>query len=121
MNSTVITTDVNGIAKASLQERAAKIMVKETARAAAKEAISQAVERKNDELIGVLLRTAFFLMEEPDTRCWETLPAFLKLLKIPLPPGTHHIKVRIDGYETVLPAIKISSGRRVYHSIRSGN
>jgi len=121
LNSTVITADINGLAKSSLQERAAKIMVKETARAAAKEAISQAVERKNDELIGILLRTAFFLMEEPDTRCWETLPAFLKLLKIPLPPGTHHIKVRINGYETSLPAITVSSGRRVYHSIRSGN
>jgi len=121
LNSTLITTDINGLAKASLQERAAKIMTKETARAAAKEAISQAVERKNDEIIGVLLRTAFFLMEEPDTRCWETLPAFLKLLKIPLPPGIHHIKVRIDGYETSLPAITVSSGRRVYHSIRSGN
>ncbi|QTA92149.1 tetratricopeptide repeat-containing [Desulfonema magnum] len=122
-----VTTSIDKVASASLQARASKIVVKETARAAIKEAMAQAVEHKNESVIGVLLRAALFLMEEADTRCWETLPASLKLIRLRiLRPGKHHFKVTVVRgrgivEEITLPEISVSSGRKIYHSIRVNN
>jgi hypothetical protein len=68
-----------------------------------------------------------FIMEEPDTRCWQTLPASLKLLRLPLKPGKHNIRVVILGKrkeiveEIRLPEFSVSSGQRIYSSIRASN
>ncbi|MCP4353650.1 MAG: hypothetical protein GY795_50020 [Desulfobacterales bacterium] len=122
-----ITTNINRVAKASLEDRAAKLIAKETARVAAKEAITQAVTRKNNsEVLEVLIRAAFFLLEEPDTRCWETLPASLKLLRVPLRPGRKY-NLRVAAFsggvvnEVTLPEIMLNPGQRVYHSLRINN
>jgi len=116
-----VSTNLSGVVKSSLKDRAAKIIIKETARATAKEAISQAVERKNKDIAGVLVRMAFFLLEEPDTRCWQTLPGILKLIRVPLRPGKHG-KIIIRGGRTggdiVLPEMNVSPGQRIFHSIR---
>ena len=72
----IITTDVGEVLNTSLDERLAEVLIKETARVAAKEAIAHNIE---DENVETLVRIAFFLMEQPDTRCWETLPAYMTL------------------------------------------
>ncbi len=116
-----VTTDINGVADASLQARASKIMAKETARAAIKETMSRAVERKNQEIVGVLLRTALLLLEEPDTRCWQTLPASLTLLRVPI-SGNSDIKIitRSGGRveEIMLPKSTLSPSQKNYCSVR---
>ena len=122
-----ITTDINKVARASLHERVTEIIAKETVRVAAKEAIAQAVERNNDAWIGALLRLALFLTEEPDTRCWQTLPASLTLLRVPLTPGKHNIRASIRGKggeiieEINLPELFVSPGQRIYYSLRVGD
>lgn len=114
-----VTTSINTVAEASLKERANKIIAKETVRATIKEAMSQAVERKNEEIVGVLLRAALFLLEEPDTRCWETLPAALTLVRVPITRNSPGITVQGGRYAgKTLPDLNISPGQKVYHSLR---
>ncbi|QTA78035.1 tetratricopeptide-like domain-containing protein [Desulfonema limicola] len=120
----ILTTDVNSVARASLQERAARIIAKELTRAAAKEAVSRAVARKNDVFIEFMVRAALFMMETPDTRSWETLPASFNLVKIPLPRGTGIVRVYInsEGRQKIenisLPKSGLKPGQRFYYSIR---
>lgn len=120
-----VSASLDTVAKASLQHRASQIMAKETARAALKETLARSVERKNKHNgWGILLRAVLLVMEEADTRCWQTLPAMMKLLRFPLDPGTHRLKALIfrenKGYaeEIILPELKISPGQRLYYSIR---
>jgi hypothetical protein len=91
----MVTTDVGQVLKDSLQERFVQILAKETLRAAAKEAIAQNVKDHDAE---ILVRIVLFLMEQPDTRCWETLPGYLTLVRIPVTEGQHQFSVNtFDG------------------------
>jgi hypothetical protein len=79
-----IDTDLALVLTQSLKERADRMLAKETARVAAKEAIASNIE---DDFLEFLVRGVFFVTEEPDTRCWQTLPACWSLLRIPLGGG----------------------------------
>jgi len=115
-----VTTDVAAVLKTSLNVRAARIMVKETSRATAKEVISNQFE---DPMAEALVRIAFFLMEEPDTRGWETLPGYLTLTRVPLDRGVHALTVT-DAYGTAisLSPVGVSHKRKYfYFSVRLGD
>ena len=118
-----VETDVVGVAGNSLDERAKAIYLKEAARLAAKEVIIREAGKDRDNIVTVLLRLAFMLMEEPDTRSWQTLPAKLSLVKLPLEPGAHKIRVQIRGNGSVkdidLPEIEFYRGQRVFYSVRA--
>lgn len=111
-----ITTDVGQVLKASLGDRLAQIIAKETARVIAKEAIAHQVD---NDLAEILVRIVFFILEEPDTRSWQTLPAYLTLARVPLREGFN----RIDPGGG-MPALDITVGpkppRYFYRSLRSG-
>lgn len=121
--ATVVSTLMANPAGKSLKERGTRIMTKLAARAAFKEAIAQAVEKEDDTgLIGALVRVILFISEEADTRCWETLPGRLSLIRICLPPGNYRLSVHIQGKyseEIDLGNIRIRSGVKVYRSIRA--
>ncbi len=118
-----VTTDLGRVARTSLDERAKQFIIKETARVIAKEAIAQAVERKNDAIISLLTRLALIALEEPDTRSWHTLPAGNSLLRLPLEPGTYSLTVKIIGGDADdsidLPPITIKKGRRIFFAVRA--
>ncbi|MEW6600629.1 MAG: hypothetical protein AB1499_06640 [Nitrospirota bacterium] len=118
-----ISTDVGKVIRASLKERAAMIIAKETARAAAKEAISQQVGNQYDPAAEAVVRGIFFIMEEPDTRCWQTLPARLDLIRIALKKTDQNVTVSIGGEKRTISLTdeEVSSGRRIYRSIRVYN
>jgi uncharacterized protein len=115
-----VTTDVGAVLKDSLNDRLARILAKTTVRAATKEVIARQMD---DPLVEALVRIAFFITEEPDTRAWETLPAYLTLIRIPLGAGSYELTVRASGQEEGmrLPPVDVTPGRRFYHySVRSG-
>ncbi|MGB9499887.1 MAG: COG3014 family protein [Dissulfuribacterales bacterium] len=118
----MITTDVGAVLKASLKERLAQIMVKETARVAAKEAIAHNID---DPLVETLARVVFLIMEEPDTRSWQTLPAYLAMVRIPLQPGLHSIMISdaTGGGGTIsVPEFETTPGRQYYYySVRNNS
>lgn len=119
-----ISSDINELSKKSLDERKVQIIAKETARVAAKEAIAQQVGEKNGALAESLVRVTFFLLEEADIRGWQTLPALLALIRIPLEPGEHSLKIMVEKndagtiQEIVLPEFAIDKGQRRYFSVR---
>jgi hypothetical protein len=118
-----VETDVVGVAKNSLDERAMAIYAKEAARLAAKEVIIREVGKDRDNIVTVLMRLIFMIMEEPDTRSWQTLPAKLSLVRLPLEPGTHKIRVHIAGgvsaEDVELPKIELAPRKRVFYSLRA--
>lgn len=110
-----VTTDVTDVLKKSLNRRAVRMITKETARVAAKESIASNME---DPLAETLTRIVFFLTEEPDTRAWQTLPGSLTMIRAPLLPGAHQLRVSRSGRGDIpLPEITVESGapRRYYH------
>ncbi len=113
-----ITTDVGRVLRTSLKDRLTQIIAKETARAVAKEAIARQVD---DPLAELLVRIALLIMEEPDTRCWETLPAYLTLVRVPLRKGLNRIDL---GQEGGMPVLEITvtpeHPRYYYQSVRDG-
>ncbi len=114
-----VKTDIADVLSASLKERAAQIIAKETARVVAKEAISQNI---NDAFLEVLVRGAFFVLEEPDTRSWQTLPAFWTLIRIPLSPERKKapaLTVQNAATRVTLPAFRISR-QYTYFALRDG-
>lgn len=70
--------------EASQRRLAAIQLAKDATRIATKAAISEAVKQQNDTL-GALVFLALFAMEAPDDRCWETLPLWLEVARVPCP------------------------------------
>ncbi len=121
---TSITSDIGKVARASLDERKQRVLAKETVRVAAKEALAQTIGENSGDLAEVLVRGVLFVTEEPDTRSWQTLPARLTLLRIPLTPGRYNINIGIMGKRGrmiktfTLSNLNVSGGQRIYRSLR---
>lgn len=69
---------------ASQRRLAAIQLAKDATRIATKVAIAETVKQQND-ILGALTYLALFAMEAPDTRCWETLPLWLEVARVPCP------------------------------------
>ena len=114
-----VKTDIANALRQSLNERAARIIAKETVRVAAKEGIAQNID---DAFLELIIRGAFFVLEEPDTRCWQTLPAYWTMIRIPLPPGQEEIPaltVRNAGTTQAIPEFR-AIRQYTYVALRSG-
>ena len=121
VSSGIISTDVGEVLKASLAERLVEVIAKETARVIAKEAIAH---NMNDDNVEALVRIAFFLMEVPDTRCWQTLPAYLSMVRVSLKPGENQLRLKTMGTKMTLPeinAIPGTNGFYHYYSVQNGS
>jgi len=117
-----VETQLDAVARASLRARAAEIVAKETARVAAKEAIARAVGRETNTGVEIVLRALLFISEAPDTRGWETLPSAWNLVRIPLEPGVHRLRVEVSGPglegSAALPEFEAFPGGREFFSLR---
>ena len=113
-----ISTDLGEVARKSLNDRSAQFLARQGLRAGVKEAIAQEVGESNP--VGELFaRVILFLLEEADTRSWETLPGDLTLARIVLDSGIHNLEISSGDLQTIyLDGIYIPQGRRVYRSIR---
>lgn len=113
-----ISTNLGDVARKSLSDRSAAWLSRQALRAGAKEAIAQEIG-EHDELGEAIARIILFLLEEADTRSWETLPGRLTLMRVELAAGVHTLEVSSGHSASVkLEKIKIPEGRRVYRSIR---
>jgi hypothetical protein len=123
--NSIITTQVFNVASDSLEARRLAILAKETARVTSKEMLVRELEDDKDtELLGALARVLFMIMEEADTRCWHTLPAVFKMVKVPISSGVHNIRVQVtpngngSSEEFILPGIETFRGRKTFYAIR---
>ncbi len=118
-----VSTQLVDVSRAALGERGKSLAAKHVLRFAAKKEISRAVRAENSAL-GGLLTAVFFILEQADTRSWETLPAQLSLLRIPLPAGDHQLDLSVDAgldsYSITLPRLSVSVNKRVFYALRLG-
>lgn len=119
-----LSTDLSAVARRALEERKLAIILKETTRVAAKETISQNVGKEHGPAVEAVVRISLLLLEEPDTRSWQTLPGRLTLVRVPLAAGTHKLRLRLRGTgllrtpEVGLPEFELRPGQRVFHALR---
>lgn len=119
-----VSSDLAVVAEQSLEARKVAIIAKETARAVTKEVISQKVGNQHGDVAEAVVRISLFLLEEPDTRCWQTLPGRLSLVRVPLPAGRHKLRVSVTGgglfapVEIDLSEIQLNAGQRLFRSLR---
>lgn len=112
-----ISTNLASVAKTSLSARGKAIAAKQIARVGVKHALVDLAEEESSAAAAIL-NALFFVLEEADTRAWESLPGRLSLLRIPLPPGTHDIAVTSAGGQHTLDRLTVKPGQRLYRRIR---
>jgi len=128
-SSTQLMENIDAIARASLDSRMPAITARSIARAVAKGAIQESVDRagnnrNNDpavELLGsFLVRVAAVATERADTRSWLTLPENVQLARLSLSPGSYTVTVDLLGAgEQVIatleyPGVVISNKHKTY-------
>ena len=116
----VVATRLVDIARAALDERGAGLAARQGARAVAKYNLAHSVSRQ-DELAGELVRLLLFVLEQADTRGWETLPATLSLAQVRLAPGEREVDVTVrtdTGEWRTRLDVEVRAGRRTFRSLR---
>lgn len=92
-------TDIAKIAYENESELAVIRAAKSAARIAAKEGVAQALESgTGNDAVGDVARIILFgLLNDQDTRRWETLPRFIQLATVPCPDTLDSIQLVIHG------------------------
>jgi len=120
-------TTLVSISQKALENRGKNIAARQALRLAAKHNIANALE-KEDAVAGGIARLLLAVMEQADTRSWETLPANMLLLRIPLPAGEQTITLRLNDYTQEAGSIdyqrtldvSLKPGERQFRLIRTG-
>jgi len=123
LSADLVKTQLVDVSRSALAARGKQITTKQILRIAAKKELSRALEKRADGY-GGLITAAFFLLEQADTRSWQTLPAHTTLVQVPLSAGTHSLQMQIkDGssvYNVDLQNINIVPQRPTFRSLRVG-
>lgn len=112
-----VETNIGDVARKSLDDRAAQYITRQALRVATKETIAKKVGEES-EVLEFITRVGLFLIEQADTRSWETLPGNMTLVRAILDKGSHDLEVFSGNSETIHLNIDIPEGRRVYQSVR---
>lgn len=96
-----VSTDIYTVSSAALAERGKSVLAKAALRVGVKHELVSNL-RDNNQAAGEVLNVLFFLLEEADTRSWQSLPARLSLVRVALAPGQKVLKVKLGGDERVL-------------------
>lgn len=113
-----IESDFASLARTSLYDRGKSIALKQALRIGAKHAIVDHVESEN-AVAGGVLQIAMFVLEQADTRAWDSLPSKMSMLRIPLNVGTHTIRLSANNHELmVFPEVNIRAGKTLFRHFR---
>ncbi len=101
--------DVEEVARSNLNDRITWVTAKALARTAVKTVIvdraAEAVEEKHGDfaglLVGLLGSVVNIASESADLRSWLTLPREIQVLRVPVEPGAHRIRLEISGAASV--------------------
>lgn len=124
-----VTTHMVDISRSALAARGKTVAVKQIARLAAKKELARAIRKNADSaaesFIGGFITAAMYISEVADTRSWETLPAHVSVVQIPLNEGTHDLTLRVRNgsfeYEVPVSNVDITPNRITYRSLRAGS
>ncbi len=88
----VLIEDVENMAIKTVNAQRPIILIRTLARALGKYLIFREAKKKSTAL-GLVANLAGVLTESADTRSWQTLPNQIYLVRMPLPAGTHRLKL----------------------------
>ena len=120
----VLVEDVENIAIETFNAQRPIILIRTLGRALLKYLGTRKVREKN-ETLGLLTNLAGVLTEQADKRSWQTLPNQIFMVRMPLPAGTHTLKLsfldangQVRGSQSV-PDIKINPNRITFWNHRT--
>lgn len=106
---TADTWKVESIARDAEQALSAampKLIADDIARNVAREALAKRADKKQQGM-GAVLSFLGAVVDQPDTRIWDTLPDDIQLARLRLPPGRYDLEVRLQGPEGGVVATRI--------------
>ena len=116
--------DVETIAIETFNAQRPIILLRTLARALGKYLIYRKANKEN-EALGLLVNLAGVVTEQADTRSWRTLPNQIFMVRMPIPAGTHTLKLsfldangRVRGSQSVSD-IKIDANRITFLNYRT--
>lgn len=119
-------TALVSISQAALEARGKAVAARQVLRLAAKHNIADSISDQS-EVAGTLAKFLLVAIEQADTRSWETLPAHLTLLRVPLPPGKNNVSLDIDvnnigtnSSSSRSIEVVLAPGERQFQLIRTG-
>jgi hypothetical protein len=102
------------------QRERVSLLMRATARAAAKYVIAKAVKDKKGEVAGSIANIGASLMERADIRSWHLLPQEISLLRVRVPAGQHSLQVAIgtDSARVDVGAVSVRAGLTTIAAVR---
>lgn len=101
---TRLTIDLSSVATSEFDARIGGIVAKAIVRAAAKYSVVQAVKKEVREdnetlgdIVGLIGNAAAVASERADTRSWHLLPGAIRVARLSLPAGTHHVSLELES------------------------
>lgn len=92
----VLVEDVENIAIETFKAARPIILLRTLVRGVGKYLLTRQAGKKN-ETLGLLTNFAGVLVEQADTRSWQTLPNQIFIVRMPLPEGTHTLNLSFLG------------------------
>jgi len=92
--TTEMASNIDGMARSSLNENISAITARAIARAVVKKQSERAMAEKSGSLGQIALMAFNMGSEIADTRCWNTLPQQIEIMRVPLEPGKHMLKLQ---------------------------
>lgn len=92
--TTETASNIDGMARAALNEDISAITARAITRAVVKKQSERAMGEKSGSLGQVALMAFNMGSEIADTRCWNTLPQQIEILRIPLAPGKYMLNLQ---------------------------
>lgn len=115
---TVVTSNLGQLARSSLSSRGIALTTRLLARTAAKDALADNLAKK-DEVAGEIVRLLLFVLEEADTRGWNSLPGHLAMVRVPVNKGSQEIVVEsFTTAPTVIDVSTLRAGERRFIAMR---
>jgi len=94
--------NMDGLARAALDDDIALITTRAVARAVAKKTAEKKVRDEHGPLGQFAMMVVNHATEIADTRCWNTLPQEVQMSRVFLPQGKHNLRVDVIGQGGVI-------------------
>lgn len=124
--SSVLAENIGRIAIKNLANRKGRVIGKAMARAAIKAAGVAALSREH-EMLGLLANIAAIATEVADLRCWQTLPAEIRIAKLMVRPGSYRVTADCVGagrgivQRVDLESYKLEAGQKKFMVFQTFN
>lgn len=120
----ILVADVENIAIETLNTQRPILLVRTLMRALAKYLTVHGAKKVNKNL-GILANLVGVVTEQADTRAWQTLPNQIFMVRMPLPEGTHTLKLSfLDAngqtiQQASIPDVKINPNQATFLNYRT--